>query len=209
MNPEHLAFVATIIAALPCFLLAFWERPPAWLRVTCGLAALAGAILAGVAGIAASNESASLITGGDGFCYLVNEGVPSPPFPAFVIHQGEYPLYDVQMRIVDLLEPFRPMPLPGRSKPVDQGLNFPLGNFSPNASVQLSKVLPVNDDKASFNVFFSARNGFWIEDLRLRLVNGDWKKAIQVFRNDDPAQKPIFREVDKGYPTEPDGNVKW
>jgi hypothetical protein len=30
-----------------------------WLRVTCGLAALAGAILEGVAGIAISNESAS------------------------------------------------------------------------------------------------------------------------------------------------------
>jgi hypothetical protein len=186
MKPDYLAFVATIIAAFPCFLLALWEKPPPWLRVTCGLTALAGAILAGIAAMGVSNESASLITGGDGFCYVVNEGVPSAPFPAIVIHDGEYPLYDVQMRIVDLLEPFSPMTLPGQSKPLDQGLSFPLGNFSPKGSILMSKLLPAKGDKASFNIFFSARNGFWIEDLRLRFINGEWKKALQVFHDNGP-----------------------
>jgi hypothetical protein len=210
MKAEYLAFAATIIPALPCFLLALWEKPPAWLRITGGLAAITGAILAGIAGIASSNESASLITGGDSFCYLDAE-MPSPPFPAIVVQNGEYPLYDPQMRLTNLLTPLKPITL-SNGVTVDEGINFPLPNLALNTGAQiLALSLPVKDDRASFNIFFFARNGSWSEALRLRLVNGKWKRAIQVSRRISSGRdvKQIFEQVDKGYPVEPDGKVKW
>jgi len=120
MKAEYLAFAATIIPALPCFLLALWGKASSLgLGFTGGLAAITGAILAGIAGIASSNESASLITGGDSFCYLDAE-MPSPPFPAIVVQNGEYPLYDPQMRLTNLLTPLKPITL-SNGVTVDEG----------------------------------------------------------------------------------------
>jgi hypothetical protein len=48
------------------------------------------------------------MTGGDSFCYVVNLGYP-PPLPAIVAQGGDYPVQSVEMRIVNLIEPFSPM----------------------------------------------------------------------------------------------------
>jgi hypothetical protein len=37
-----------------------------------------------------------------------------------------------------------------------------------------------NSQRADFNVFFSARNGFWSELVRLRKVNGVWVQATKT-----------------------------
>ena len=207
MKPEYWAVVAALIPAGAAVVLAFRDNPSVRLRLVCALAALAGAGLSAFAGIGISNESSNMIIGG-GFCYVVNEGVPNPPFPALLVHDGPYPLYDLQLRVVDIVEPLAPQPIPN-GKPYDAGISSEIGNLPPKSSKLLSAFLRAHGDRAAFNLFFAARNGFWIEDLRLRLVGTEWKKAIQVFRSDDPAQRPIFREVDKGYPAESDGNVKW
>jgi hypothetical protein len=158
-----------------------------------------------VASIGISNEGTALTTGGDSFCYLVVSAGAPPTFPV-VFKSGEYPLYGVEMRIVNLIEPFRP--LPHSSTSFDLGLNLLLRDFAIGESAkEIPFSLPLKGDRASFNVFFNARNGFWTENLRLRLVNGHWEGAILVFR-DNPNQ-PLYKEIDKGFPRESDGRVKW
>jgi hypothetical protein len=211
MKPEYLALVAVVIPSVATFVLAFWEESPRWVRRTAAFATLFSAFLAGFAALWISNESAALITGGDSFCYVVNEGVPNPPFPAVVFKSGEYPLYDVHMRIVNLIEPFRPLQVSPGSKPFDLGITLQLGDFPiGGAAREIEFPLPAKGDRASFNVFFDAHNGFWIENLRLRLVKGEWRKAIQVFRSlPNKKEQYLYKETDKGFPTESDGNVKW
>ncbi len=211
MKPEYLVLVAVLIPSLASVVLALWKEPPTWLRVTGGVAAVLSAILSGIAGIEISKEGTALTTGGDSACYLVNLGTPNPPFPAIVEKSGEYPLYSVEMRIVDLIEPFKPMQIPNASKPFDLGISLSLGDFPiGDVAKEVSFSLPAKGDRASFNVFFDARNGFWAESLRLRLVNGDWKRAIQVFRDlPNQKEKQLYKQIDKGFPTEADGSVKW
>jgi hypothetical protein len=77
------------------------------------------------------------------------------------------------MRSVDVTE-LKPIQVP-------IGISMPLGNFSSGGSTKLIPFsLPAKGDRASFNIFFAARNGSWVETLRL--VKGNWKKAIRVFR---------------------------
>ncbi len=51
-----------------------------------------------------NRTSAATVTGGDSFCYLafsLGDGATNKP-PLVLVHQGEYPLYDLGIRIVDL-----------------------------------------------------------------------------------------------------------
>jgi hypothetical protein len=207
MKPEYLAVVAVIIPSVGTFVLFLWEKSPIWVRRTAAVATLFSTILSGFAALWISNESTALITGGDSFCFVVNMG-SNPPFPAVLVKNGDYPLYDVVMRVTNLTEPFRPMQgvvpkLFGISLFVG---DLPVGGYA--SEIPFS--LPPKDDRASFNIFFSARNGSWSEELRLRLVNGNWKKAFRVFRllPGRRNETQLVKEVDKGFPTE-GGTVKW
>src|SRR5215469_5956840 len=175
MTSEYLVFVAILVPSLMSVVLAFRKDLPIWLRVTGGVVGVVGACLSGVAGILLSNEGADLITGGDSFCYVVNmREVSNPPFPVMVIKRGEHPLYDVTFRVMILNK----QGMFSEIGTIQSLGNFPIGNG--REIIPFS--LPANGDYASFNVFFVARNGPWVEVLRLRLVNGTWKRAIQVFR---------------------------
>ncbi|MHC4277591.1 MAG: hypothetical protein ACYSWY_08925 [Planctomycetota bacterium] len=50
-----------------------------------------------------NTKIASAVTGGDSFCYLdlaIGDGTTNTP-ALMLVHQGEYPVYDVSVRIVD------------------------------------------------------------------------------------------------------------
>jgi hypothetical protein len=48
-----------------------------------------------------------------------------------------------------------------------------------------------------FNIFFNARNGTWIQKLRLRNIQGEWKMANWVWRTAlSTSNNPLFQKID-------------
>src|SRR5882762_1540173 len=50
-----------------------------------------------------NRETANAVTGGDSYCYLMP--IANIPEMVTVIQKGEFPLYDVSVRVVDLDDP--------------------------------------------------------------------------------------------------------
>lgn len=62
-----------------------------------------------------------------------------------------------------------------------------------------------NGDTRRFNIFFSARNGFFNQALRFKKIQGKWVSATKVKRE----EKVIYEEVDDEFPRTAEGNVEW
>jgi hypothetical protein len=65
----------------------------------------------------------------------------------------------------------------------------------------------------SFNIFFNARNGFWTQELRFRMIDGKWLTATRVTRVEVGSKRKtperLFERIDKGYPLNSKGEVDW
>jgi hypothetical protein len=158
-------------------------------------------------------ESANAITGGNSFAYMALQ-VPDPKtantaIPLF-IHQGKYPLYDVQAKIVDLDEHRRLVEqkdFANASKAL-MGTTLTVGNLTPGFASSMSVVLPhPSGQDFSYNVFYVARNGAWTQSLRMRWVGNGWAIANKVVGGSE--NKELYREVSANYPLNGKGEVDW
>jgi hypothetical protein len=152
------------------------------------------------------------VTGGDSFCYL--DFAANGTLPTFV-QRGKYPISDVSARIVDLKKFDRLIatnPQPSLQELLSADTSVQLGELTPNAALVRGTVKLVGQS-ARFNIFFSARNGFWTQKLRLRLVGGKWVRAIRVttteIGRDKKGPKKLFEKIDKGFPRNAKGEVDW
>ncbi len=151
------------------------------------------------------NHIASSITGGTSFAYIVPVFQSANASPILtVVHQGEYPLYDLSVRIVDLAK------LGEKAPSLSEMKGSGIGNLAPNQAAPLGNV-QINGESLRWNLFFSARNGFFTEELRVQRVGSDWKTAIQVTRSNPTSgeTKTLFEKIDPGYPRGYDGKVEW
>ncbi len=162
-----------------------------------------------------SKDSLAAVTGGDSFCYMTltardNEDGPT----AVVIQQGKYPLYDVAIRLADM-RIWEQAPPPGANAgqfiaAVAAEPKFHPGNMAVTSAAVVGRVPALRGDMERFNVFFSARNGFWTQLIRLRKVAGVWTMATKVIRDDgQPSEKLLFEKVDRGFPVNTAGQVEW
>jgi hypothetical protein len=156
-----------------------------------------------------AKRSINNITGGDGFCYIIFEQrslEERRPIP-WVSAIGNYPIYDIQVRITDVDNPGR-SPYFADSFASDRIV--PIGNLSRGGGILMPAYAFDLKDKTSYglNLFFSARNGFWMEELRGTMVNGKWTYAYRVLSG-ATYNKQIRIEVDVNYPHQADGSVKW
>ncbi len=141
-------------------------------------------------------------TGGDSFCYLQFALINGNAGLAFAIPHGEYPLYGVAARVVNLHR-FEASVKAGNP---DLGVTYKVGDMTYIAAFPVATIPFSSDTSQDFNIFFSARNGMWTELIRLRKVNGSWTEAIRVLRGDGghagKNEKSIFEKIDKGFPLE-------
>lgn len=145
---------------------------------------------------------AHLVTGGDSFAYFVY--LSHSDNIGLVINQGNYPLYDINFRMVDLIN-FSGHP--GQH----MGASLNVGNLAVRSSVTIASPLdaPNDRDYLDLNIFFNARNGFWAQWLRCRKVDGDWLHASRVVRNAPTGEHQVLYErIDEHYPV-PHGEIKW
>lgn len=111
-----------------------------------------------------SMASLNSVTGGDSFCFLELNGTRNG---LVMFHPGDFQLTDVSVELTDY------------SKSYDE--NFERQTVRPHTAWPYRYEL-VNGDREDFLIRFAAINGFWIETLQLRKVNGVWQQALKVER---------------------------
>jgi hypothetical protein len=115
-----------------------------------------------------------------------------------IIHKGLYPLYDVAVRFSEL----------ARGKAFDIGgalRSYPVGNMAPGFAAMTGIRLPHHGKDLEFNIFFTARNGTWIQFLRMRWVGDGGARATKVMRG----TQELHREVSANFPRQQDGSIDW
>jgi hypothetical protein len=159
------------------------------------------------------NEEVARLTGGDGFCWVAFQVVDSQGqlvngnsmpddlllIPNF-IHQGPYPLYDVSASIVDIDE---------INKDVMRATTQTnIGNIAPGSYATTVGVRILHHGKdLNFNIFYVARNGSWLQRLRMRWIGNGWALANRV--TEGLGSKELLLEVNPNYPRNTEGNVEW
>lgn len=160
--------------------------------------------------IAELNKQIALsITGGDSFAYLIPIRLGVSTSSLAIIHRGEYPLYDLTLRVVDL-EKWKAR---DRQKPISffdmqrDEIRLDIGNVAANQA-RVVGPMQIDSDSLRWNIFFSARNGFYTQLLRLKRINGELKTALKVTRN-LPSGEAETLQIDPAYPLGNDGKVEW
>jgi hypothetical protein len=66
-------------------------------------------------------------------------------------------------------------------------------------------------DEQDYNVSLYARNGFFIQLIRLRRVEGSWKVATRVRKSlaKGDESPTLYLDVDEGFPLNERGEVDW
>lgn len=146
-----------------------------------------------------NREIIRFVTGGDSFCYLTVLSNPSREPRFMLMHQGEYPLYDIIVRISDLDKPFDPFD-------TESTVNF--GTLPPNQVNLLTELSFQPKDTMRFTIQISARNGSFFESLRVMRLNDGWRSALRV-SSGEPPFKVLLEKIDEGYPRNSDGEVVW
>jgi hypothetical protein len=144
--------------------------------------------------ISGLTDSIKTQTGGDSFCYLEFSQALNDVGGMTLVKVGKYPLRGVSARITDAAKTAAAVNEFLKTNPPRGDQDYANQIF---AIQRMSEVLqPVPDfatdtrllggyqmtksDRQSFQIVFSAFNGFWIERMEIRTVNGKWTKAIMV-----------------------------
>lgn len=122
------------------------------------------------------NELIGHSTGGDGFGFIafgpnqedddLNE--------VFFITKGEYSLFDINIRMVDLSE---------RDCPPYHEYNYHIDEMPPNTSKTLCRINLKGKLMQEYNVFYILRNGFFTQNIKLYKIEGVWRTNTRVTNN--------------------------
>lgn len=156
-----------------------------------------------------NREVRDSVVGGNSFCYIatmLKQGIPR----FVLVHQGKFPLYDLAVRIVDL-DKFEELKKEGMTLEnlFKSEVNVNTGNLAPNQVRLLGEVLFQPKETVRLNIFFSARNGFFTQILRIKKVGTEWKSAFKVTQKKEGKQETLLEKIDDGYPRNEKGVVQW
>jgi hypothetical protein len=158
-------------------------------------------------------KAQQLITGGNNFCYInLVPGGHSVDQPLLVaINDGNQPLYDVTFRMWDPadygpnVEPMRTLDDFNKN-----AYNVNVGNLSPHAAKTIGQIELPDSDAKNYEITIIARNGTFIERMKLRRVNGAWKRAFRVHSGYNRDESTILIEkIDPDFPRDGGGAIQW
>lgn len=153
-----------------------------------------------------AKEGISSVTGGDGFAYVdILKGFFPNAFSPAVATESPHPQYDLSIRFFDEHK--------NHDVQIAQPLILNIATLPPGQSV-INRIpafdLEGKTDYAKFNLFISARNGSFTEELRLRKVGGEWYSAFRIFKdNTDGSRTLRLERAMPQYPRAPDGSLAW
>lgn len=146
------------------------------------------------------------LTGGDSFPMIqmtsINGDINTGQLIA--VNQGSYPLYDVTVQVANLTS-LRKDSNDFTSAIWNHNTFIEIGNINPSQAVHLQKLQLLNDPDQSYNLFFIARNGSFIQQLRMRKINGKWLSATRVIKKNDT----LYEKIDEHFPIHNNNNINW
>lgn len=160
-----------------------------------------------------TNVIINTITGGDNFCYLnindMTDNGSADEKALVIINNGEYPLYNIQVKIYDLnllpglvnksfseLETLFPLP---RSKWI-----IDVEVISPHTIHSPRPIVLSRDSEIRYYVNISSRNGIVHQKFIMKYHNGKWVKAIQIYRKSNNIYNLIYEDIEKDFPIKND-----
>ena len=154
-----------------------------------------------------NREVANLVTGGNSFCYMAVSTINPESNIGLLsfIHNGDHPMFNVAARIVDLEEFDKLKDHINIHNFQQADINMSIGDFSKGAALVRGPFPLGKGNKRDFNIFFSARNGWFNQLLRFRKVDGHWAQATRVERDGEI----LYERIDDNYPKEKNGLVNW
>lgn len=142
-------------------------------------------------------------TGGDSFCEVIPTPVnPLVPNSFAIMHHGEFPLYDLTIRIVDLRR------RDSIGSTADDENIYKFDTLIPDHLMTIGLKSPIDrmdELERRFNIHVSARNGSSVQMLQMKYVNGFLRTASNV----EKAGKVIFEDIAIDYPRDDKGEVDW
>jgi hypothetical protein len=160
-----------------------------------------------------SEESIGNITGGNSFVYVrfLPTGNPNVAMVWSIPH-GRFAVHQVTARVVDV-DALRKLsaapPVSNAAIWATDVAYLQIPELTPNHSLEQPINLALGGpDHHSYNVFFSALNGDWVEEMRGKLINGQWVWAIRVSQQNTGEKKPRYFYDCAGFPQKP-GEIKW
>lgn len=154
------------------------------------------------------------ITGGSSFPRFAMTAMdPAPDLVTLLAHHhGEHTLYDVEARIsdLDIFNAAMSSGQPPLQAMAAADTNVSLGLLIPDhVSLSSTNFDLTGKVAARFNIFSSARNGSFVQMLRLARIGADWVEASRTVKHTDAGEVVLFEEVHAKYPLGPNGEVVW
>lgn len=140
------------------------------------------------------------LTGGSSYCHVVISRQVADESIWVLVPAGDYPMYSINVRIADLDSTEEDV-----AKNHLNDRSFTIAELSPGQGRILDPYNLGSGDSRRFNVYISARNGTFVQRIRLRRINGAWRVATQVETND----AVVHTHVDEEYPGKMDGVIEW
>ncbi len=200
--------VETVLAAFgPSFFLAAWLTGQVFrVRKQAGMETSLQALEGRMTGLVDKLEDKTRdlvnhINGGDSYCYM---NVMADSIKWIAIHQGEHHLQNLSARVCDI--------------DIDKGGPNWLQLASTNVSIgTLFKgmcshclTMPLNGRDRRFNIFFTASNGLFYQELRLKYLGADrWATATRVIRSVDNQNVTLYERIDPDFPLDADGTAAY
>lgn len=133
------------------------------------------------------------VTGGDSFCFAYPVFDRPGAFTWVFIHHGRFPITDASVHIYNLEQ---------RDDCFDPGKYCELGVLLPGRAHTLSTT-PVHKRLSShgYNLFFTARNGSWTQEIRWVELASELAVANRVIRDGTPRHQPLLLQVSPRFPS--------
>ena len=138
------------------------------------------------------------ITGGESFCFLSYAVTRQGGGVILAVQQGAYPLYDVHARIVDLDAFDRLEDAPRIDQVFGTERNVDIGVLVPEHAKSIGDWMGVRAER--FNVFFTARNGSWVQYMRRARIENEWVTTTRVIKNVEGAAVMLHEQIDPRLP---------
>ncbi|MRV75542.1 hypothetical protein GJ700_27875 [Duganella sp. FT92W] len=155
-----------------------------------------------------TNDLIGYATGGDSFCELKFSMSTSENIDMLIFtHHGKFPLTEISARLANLDEFDRPVPLifseilSGKNTyEIESSIPEHVQAVPPKVKIPVSINKPIR-----LNVFYTARNGSFMQCLRMKYQDGKWLEASRIFRD----EKLIHEKIDAAFPRTSEGDVDW
>lgn len=154
-----------------------------------------------------AKEAVAWATGGNSYAYAIpvrRDAANGPPTSLTLLTMGEYPLFQVSLRIVDV-DAFAALPVFTEAALATAETKINFGDLDAARAFMNFADLPIGPIHGpadrKFNLFFMARNGTWTQLLRYRFDGAVWHVALRVTRaTAEGESETLHEQVPENFP---------